>query len=198
MRITLCGEPGVPLTCPGREYGSHEYTSDDERSLAETSEPRQPLISEGDQAFYRIGWKPLCGEPGAPLTCPGREYGSYEDTSDDERSLAEISEPQKPTITENEQTFYESGWNPYEMTDLEKSNIKSWLDGGSTTGETYTPPHPLEVLQHMLQVVRERHGDRYNDYLNSYNQNEIESWMMGSLQPKACEVLCSRDYTRER
>ena len=70
----------------------------------------------------------LCGEPGAPLIYSGREYGSYEideDTSEDERPLAETSKPQQPIISEEDQTLYRSEWKPYKMTNLETSKIKT-------------------------------------------------------------------------
>ena len=146
----------------------------------------------------------LCGEPGAPLICSGREYGSYEideDTSEDERPLAETSKPQQPIISEEDQTLYRSEWKPYKMTNLETSKIKTWLNDRSRPAhdnETYITPHPLEILQHMLQKVQELHSDRYDDYLNSHSRDEIMSSMVALLRPKAWEVLCSRDYTREK
>lgn len=87
------------------------------------------------------------------------------------------------------------------MTNLETSKIKTWLNDRSDAAhdnEAYIPPHPLEILQYMLQKVQELHSDRYGDYLNSHSRNEIMSSMVALLRPKAWEVLCFMDYTREK
>ena len=167
MRVTLCGEPGAPLICPGRQYGSYETSDDcleDERSLAQTPERRRPVVS-------------------------GHE-----------RPLAPIPEPHQSIFSEKEQIIYWSGWKP-SVTNIDKPKIKAWMNEKSTPmqgDETFITPYPLEISQHMLQKVRELHGDRYDAYLDSHPKDTIVSSMVALLRPEAWKVLCSREYTREK
>lgn len=142
----------------------------------------------------------LCGEPGAPVVCPGREYGSHVADEDfpEDQLLSRASKTLRPIVSEKDQILHWSECEPNRVTKLETSRIKTWLNEPECGNKPYIPPHPQEVLQHMLQKVQEMHSDRYGDYLKSHSQDEIMTLMVALLQPKAWQVLCSKEYTHEK
>ncbi|KAK6347409.1 hypothetical protein TWF718_005250 [Orbilia javanica] len=151
---------------------------------------------------------------------PSRQYGDESpSTSGDEQSFPEKSShqpleiavpgPEVPgkgpqfssqnnTISATENTIHVQ--ENYMTSALETGKTKLSLSAGDgmVVEEKYVAPDPLAILAYLLLKVRERHGTRYNEYLDLHPQDDIASCLVALFRAEAWGVLCSREYTRQR